>query len=125
MGFWIFMTAMNLVIPFIMIFFGGYFMKKAPKKINYIFGYRTQMSMKNRDTWSFAHNFCGKIWFIGGVSLLPIQISAMLFVLGKPDHIISTVGALLCCVPIVLMIVSAILTEAALNKNFDKYGNKR
>ncbi|MDO4419403.1 MAG: SdpI family protein [Ruminococcus sp.] len=125
MGFWIFMTVMNLIIPCIMVFFGGFFMKKAPKNINYIFGYRTEMSMKNQDTWSFAHKYCGKIWFIGGIALLSVQLGAMMFVLGKPDHIIGTVGAVLCSVPIVLIIISAILTEIALNKNFDKYGNKR
>lgn len=49
MGYWFFMLAMNLLLPAIMIISGGYFMKKAPKEINYVFGYRTNMSMKNKD----------------------------------------------------------------------------
>ena len=56
MGFWFFMLAMGLLLPAIMILFGAVFTKAAPKKINYIFGYRTVMSMKNRDTWEFAHS---------------------------------------------------------------------
>lgn len=63
MGYWFFMLAMNLLLPAIMIISGGYFMKKAPKEINYIFGYRTNMSMKNKDTWEFAHKYMGKLWF--------------------------------------------------------------
>ena len=54
MGFWIFMLIMNLLIPFTMIGFGRHFMRKAPQKINGIYGYRTTMSMKNRETWEFA-----------------------------------------------------------------------
>lgn len=34
MGFWVFMLIMDLLIPFTMICFGRYFMKKAPKEIN-------------------------------------------------------------------------------------------
>ena len=39
MGFWIFMLIMDLLLPFAMIGFGRYFMKKAPKEINSVFGY--------------------------------------------------------------------------------------
>lgn len=60
MGFWIFMLIMDLLIPFTMIGFGKMFLKKAPDQINYVFGYRTSMSMKNQDTWVFAHHYCGK-----------------------------------------------------------------
>ena len=41
MEFWIFMLIMDLILPFTMIGFGKYFMKKAPKEINSVFGYRT------------------------------------------------------------------------------------
>ena len=54
MGFWIFMLIMDLLIPFTMIGFGKMFLKKAPDQINYVFGYRTSMSMKNQDTWVIA-----------------------------------------------------------------------
>ena len=37
MGFWIFMLIMDLLLPFTMIGFGRYFMKKAPKEINSVF----------------------------------------------------------------------------------------
>jgi len=47
MGFWIFMCVTVLLIPFLMISFGGLFSRSAPKEINSAFGYRTSMSMKN------------------------------------------------------------------------------
>ena len=36
------------------------FMKKAPKEINSVFGYRTSMSMKNKDTWDLLINIVVK-----------------------------------------------------------------
>ena len=77
MGFWVFMLIMNLIIPFTMIGFGNYYVKQAPKEINYISGYRTKMSMKNEDTWKFAHNYCGKLWRIIGCMLLMPSAYAM------------------------------------------------
>ena len=37
MDFWIFMLAMDLLTPLSMIFFGYYFLKSGPKKINMAF----------------------------------------------------------------------------------------
>ena len=51
MGFWIFMLITDLLIPTTMMVFGKLFMKKAPDSINPVFGYRTAMSMKNKETW--------------------------------------------------------------------------
>ena len=69
-AFWVFMLIMDLLLPFTMIGFGKYFMTKGPKEINSAFGYRTSMSMKNHDTWEFAHKYCGKLWYIAGMSRL-------------------------------------------------------
>ena len=124
MGFWIFMLIMNLLIPFSMIGFGHYFAKTAPKKINMAFGYRTTMSMKNKETWEFAHRHCGKTWLIAGWILLPISCIAMLFVLGKGEDVIGICGAVICCVQLIPLIGSFIPTEIALKKAFDKNGNR-
>lgn len=86
MAFWIFMFVMNMLIPLSMIGFGRYFIKKAPKEINSVFGYRTSMSMKNRDTWELAHRLCGKIWHTAGWILLLCSAAAMLPVMGKDQE---------------------------------------
>ena len=119
------MTIMACLIPIIMIGFGAHFMKTAPKNINFIFGYRTSMSMKNQETWIFAHNYCGKIWLISGIVSLMLSAIIMILVLGKDTDTVGYVGAGCMVFPIVLIIFSIILTEKALNKNFDKNGNKQ
>lgn len=124
MGFWFFMLIMCLLFPAIMILFGKIFLKTAPKEINYIFGYRTNMSMKNRDTWEFAHKFCGKIWYYVGLAMLPISVIPLLFVIGKGENIIGTVGGIICMIGVAVIIASIFPTEIALRKNFDKDGNR-
>lgn len=97
----------------------------APKEINGIFGYRITMSMKNKDTLKFAHTYCGKIWYVGGLILLPISILAMFMVIGEIENIIGTVGVILCFVQLVPLADAIIPTEKALKKNFDKNGNRK
>ena len=125
MGFWFFMLAMGLLFPAIMMLFGAVFTKTAPKKINYIFGYRTIMSMKNRDTWEFAHKYFGKLWFRLGLLLIPITVIPMLFVIGNTQNVVAAVGLIVSLVNTVTLIVPIFFTEKALNKAFDKDGNRK
>lgn len=38
-----------------------------PKKINYIYGYRTGTSMKDQARWDFAQKYAGKLMIVFGV----------------------------------------------------------
>ncbi len=119
MGFWIYMTCISCLIPITMIGFGRYFMKTAPKNINIVFGYRTSRSMKNEDTWKFAHEYCGKIWFTSGIITLVLSIILMISVLGKSTDTIGYTGAACTIIPMVAIIFSIIMTEKALKAKFD------
>ena len=125
MGFWIFMVIMNLLLPVTMIGFGRLFLKQAPGAINWAFGYRTEMSMKNKDTWDFAHNYIGKLWYRIGLFLLPLSIIPLLFVLGKDKDTVGNLGAAIVMIQMVFLIVPIFPTERALKKTFDKKGNRR
>ena len=93
MGFWVFMTICNLMIPVMMIVIGKVFIKKPPKTINGIYGYRTSRSKKNQDTWNFAHFYCGKLWWKIGWVMLPLAVIGMIPAIGKNDDIAGGVGA--------------------------------
>ena len=125
MGFWIFMLLMNLMIPLTMIGFGRSFMKNTPKEINAVFGYRTSISMKNKDTWEFAHRYCGKLWYVCGLILLPITVIFLLLVIGKDTDYVGTVGGIIWGAQLILLIGSIFSTEITLKKVFDKNGKKR
>lgn len=125
MGFWIFMFIVTLLIPVMMIVFGLIFTKNPPQEINWAYGYRTSMSMKNQDTWDFAHNFVGKIWFQWGIGVLVISLVIMLLVIGKDTDTVGWVGGGLAMVQILPLLGAMIPTEMALKRAFDKDGKRR
>jgi hypothetical protein len=125
MGFWIFMLLMDLIIPLTMIGFGRYFIKNTSKEINALFGYRTCMSMKNKDTWEFAHKYCGKIWYACGLIILPITVIFMLLVIGKSNDYVGTAGGIICGIQLIPLIGSVFPTEITLKRIFDHNGKRK
>ena len=123
--FWIFMLLMDLLIPFTMAVFGRKLMTKPPKNINAAFGYRTTMSMKNQDTWDFAHKYFGKLWFKCGSVLIPLSVIPLAAVFNKGIDTIGIVGGIVCIVQFVPAIGTIIPTEAALKRTFDRNGSRR
>ena len=125
MGFWIFMLIVVLLIPITMIVFGWLFSIRTPKEINCLFGYRTKRSMMNEETWQFANQYIGKLWYICGLILLPLSVIAMSFVFGKGTDTVGIVGGILTMVQMIHLIGVIISTEKALNKKFDERGKRR
>lgn len=122
MRYWIFMFVIDLLLPVTMISLGRYFSKHAPKEINPLFGYRTEMSMKNEQTWQFANHYFGKISYRFGWIQLPITILFMLPAIGKDTTFISIAGLILIGVQLIPLFASIAITEHALHKNFDSNG---
>lgn len=125
MGFWIFMLLSNLLIPFLMIVLGRWMWKSPPKNINDLLGYRTNMSRKNQDTWKFAHDYCGRLWWRAGWIMLPLSVVLMLLVLGKSTDTIGGWGGALCLIQCVVLIGCIFPVEKDLKKHFDSEGNRR
>lgn len=125
MGVWFLMLGCNLLFPVIMLVAGKLFLKDTPKKINNWVGYRTDMSMKNADTWKFAHDRAGKFWRKWGWYLLPVSILPMLLLLGRAVEITATVGCILMCLQMIPLLAVIPHTEKALRETFDKDGNRR
>lgn len=125
MFFWIYMLLSCLLLPVVMFGIGAYFSNHAPKKINDFFGYRTTRSMKNLDTWKFAHYYVGKLWKIIGVVSTPLTFIAMLLCYGKDIDYISQFGVIVIVVQMIVLIVSIFPVESALKRNFDKHGIRR
>lgn len=123
MGFWIFMTICNLLLPALMIVLGKVFIKNPPKTINGIYGYRTSRSKKNQDTWNYAHLYCGQLWWKFGWFMLPLAVIGMLPAIEKNDDIVGVVGTVVIIAECIALFVSIFFVERALGKKFDKDGN--
>lgn len=127
MNFWIFMLVMNLLTPLVMIIYGRVFEKKPPKiaRSKFAFGYRTVMSMRNEETWEYAHRFFGKLWFRFGIAVGLISIIVLFFFIGKDKDTVGFAGMIICYVQLVAILLPVIPTELALRRRFDKYGNRK
>ena len=80
--------------------------------------------MKNQDTWKFAHEYCGKLWYKWGMIMLILTIIVMLFLLGKSVDTIGYWGGAVCMIQLVPLIGAIFPTESALRRTFDKNGNR-
>ena len=122
MSFGYIMLLVILLMPLTMVGFGVLLMKNPPKKINSVYGYRTRRSMRSQDTWDFAHYYFGKLWLLCGLVSFPVSLVPMCLVLGKSEQVISVTGLIVLGLQTLLMLVTIILTEFALKKNFDDFG---
>ena len=125
MGYWIFMLVMVLLMPLTMLLTGRAFSKNAPKTINSVYGYRTPMSMKNQDTWQFAHRYFGRLWYRCGLVLTPVTLAVMCLGLGKGERTVSWLGSALCIVQLAVLLGSIAPTERALRRTFHKDGSRK
>ena len=125
MWFWWFIFVCDLLIPVIMIIAGNMMWKHAPKKINGIIGYRTARSMKNIDTWKFAQEHCGRLWWkIGCVILMPSAVIHFPFY-HSSENIIGTVAAILCTIQCLILVLAIFPTEQALKRTCAEEGVRR
>ena len=124
---WMFITMSicNLLIPLIMLL-GGYLMyKKPPKEINSVVGYRTKMSKKNKDTWEFAHNYCGRLWLKIGIVLFVLTFIVQIPFVHASDNAIGNMTLIVETAQIVVLLGSIIPVEQALKKTFDENGARK
>ena len=125
MGFWIFMLITVLLIPLTMIFFGWLLFRKTPKEINYVYGYRTKRSMMNEETWRFANQYFGKVWYLCGLISVPLSVIAIALVFGKGPGTVGMVGGIITMLQMLPLIGAIVPTESELKKNFDENGKRR
>lgn len=125
MFFWIFMFSCNLLIPLVIIIFGWVMLKHPPKKINGVYGYRTSMSMKNQDTWDFAHKVCGRLWWKIGWAMLLLSAVVQLPFINGDNSTIGMAGIILCIIQCLILIGSIFPVEKALKENFNPDGSRK
>ena len=103
MGFFWVLFACCLLTPVIMLLAGWMMWKHCPREINGLLGYRTARSMKNQDTWGFAHAYCGR----------------------SSGDTLGTACIVFCLGQAALLVLSIFPTERALRRTFDDEGQRR
>ena len=125
MWIWWIILLCDLLVPTIM-FVGGLIMAKhCPKDINGLLGYRTTRSMKNMDTWKFAHEYCGNIWWKVGLALLVVTVIAHIPFYNSSEDVLGTVTIIVMTIQIIALIAPIFPTERALKKTFNDDGTRK
>ena len=122
MGFWWFLFVCNLLIPIIMILSGYWMWKHCPSQINPILGYRTKRSMKNINTWKFAHDCAGRLWWKTGWILMILTILVQLPFIKSGTDAIGNLSLVIIFIQILVMLLTIIPVESELKKKFSDDG---
>ena len=113
------------LLPLVMVICGMSYVKRGPKRISKMQGYRTKMSMKNRETWDFAHKHLGDLWFKLGAPLLAVTSVVSLLVFRESTKNITLWCCVILVIQMVIMLTPIYFTEKAVKKNFDEKGKWR
>ena len=118
MGFWIFMSIFNLLVPILMLIIGYLMKKHPPKDINGIVGYRTAKSTKSQEAWDFAQNYCGILWLKVSLPMIVIAIIVDVLTYGRARNVVGNVGFVLEMLQCLFLVITIIPVEKQLKKKF-------
>ena len=81
--------------------------------------------MKNMDTWKFAHDYCGRLWWkIGWIMIILTTLLQLPFPRSN-ENVICMIGLTLCSIQVIVLIAAIFPTEAALKKTFFEDGIRK
>lgn len=109
-----------MLTPVLMALVGLIWRIRPPKNTGGPFAYRTALSLKNEDTWQFAHAHISKLWLRIGV-LLSI-VSAVLMVVFRSNYMSFFLWVIMG--QMVFLCLSAFLVDAVMKAVFDADGNR-
>ena len=94
------------------------FKKNPPKKINWLYGYRTKRSMANEKVWRAANDYSLSTMFIWQLYCLGLPLFGY-FLYPKHNLLVSII------IHTIVIVAIIPVTEVYLNKYFDKKGNPK
>ena len=115
----------SLLVPVIVIITGRMMWKHYPKNINGLIGYRTTLSMRNIDTWKFANEYCGRLWYRIGILMLIFSIIICLLFFKASYNTAFMASLILIAIQCIILVATIFPTENALKREFPEEGRRR
>ena len=81
--------------------------------------------MINMDTWKFAHEYAGKLWWKAGVGLLGPTLLIHILFYGASDNTMGILSIIITVIQLLFLIGSILSTEKALKCNFNQDGTRQ
>ncbi len=83
------------------------------------------MSMINDDTWSFAHDHFGRLWFKLGIVTLLLTIIVQIPFVNSSKDVVGDLGLIVTTVNMIILLISVIPTHLELKKIFNEDGTRK
>lgn len=115
----------SLLVPVIVIITGRMMWKHYPKNVNGLIGYRTTLSMRNIDTWKFANEYCGRLWYRIGILMLIFTIVIFLLFFKASFNTAFMASLILIAIQCIILVATIFPTENALKREFPEEGRRR
>jgi uncharacterized membrane protein len=110
------LTAVGYLIFMLVVSF--VFIKFPPKKINYLYGYRTRRSMANQEIWKVANEYSAGLMM--KITLISLVFPPFLYFVYPEYNLLATI-----IIHTDLLLSTLFFTGKHLDKNFDKDGNPK
>lgn len=119
----LFLSVCALLTPLSMFFLGRRWRRRPPVNREGLSGYRTAMSRKNDDTWTYAHAYWGRLSTHIGTALTALSVPILIWSAGHPAF--ETVVLLLILLQLAALAFTILPTELRLRQVFTEDGRRR
>ena len=99
--------------------------KKPPKEINSLVGYRTKRSMKNISTWNFAQKLCGDMMKKHGITMVICSMLIFCVIQVLEKQAATDVCMVVLMSQLIVLLCIPVITEQELDNTFDSDGQLR
>lgn len=104
---------MPLLVGGIFLITGIIMYKFPPKEINDLYGYRTKLSMKNKEQWDFAQIYSSKLMLLCGITLMAFSLIGLIIQVSEKTGVLISVIAIIGTLVFLIM-----KTERTIKKQF-------
>lgn len=112
-------------IPLLLIVIGKIFEKYPSKEPNIAIGFRTKLSMMNKETWDYAQRLFPKVWISLGRIMLPLSLIILFLLYSEDKDYTGNLALILILVQVILMLGSILYVNLKLKKAFNSDGSRK
>lgn len=112
-------------IPLVLIITAALFKKYPSKEPNIAIGFRTKLSMMNKETWDYAQRLFPKAWISLGRIMLPLSLIILFLLYSEDKDYTGNLVLILMLVQVVLMLGSILYVNLKLKKAFNSDGSRK
>ena len=112
-------------IPLLLIVIGKIFDKYPIKEPNIAIGFRTKLSMMNKETWDYAQRLFPKAWISLGRIMLPLSLIILFLLYSEDKDYTGNLALILMLVQAALMLASIFYVDLKLRKTFNSDGSRK